>query len=118
MKFFVCNFRVVCSAGILVSVITAPLVDSLESYRRLACVGIQEFTVGDPVVVAAVGSKRGFDRLMQIIALCFYGRALEAGRRIIQTPLTQAVVFIAVIMSDNIPFKVKRIASALPHHIA
>ena len=75
MKFFVCNFRVVCSAGILVSVITTPLVDSLESYRRLACVGIQEFTVGDPVVVAAVGSERGFDRLMQIIALCFYGRA-------------------------------------------
>ena len=118
MKFFVCNFRVVCSAGILVSVITTPLVDSLESYRRLACVGIQEFTVGDPVVVAAVGSERGFDRLMQIIALCFYGRALEAGRRIQETPLTQAVILIAVILSDDIPIEVERISASLAHHVS
>ena len=55
---------------------------------------------------------------MQIIALCFYGRALEAGRRIQETPLTQAVILIAVIVSDNVPIEAERISAALTHHIA
>lgn len=68
--------------------------------------------------IGAVEETKATHCLMQIITLLLNGVSIKAGRGISQAPLTETVEFIASVMSDDIPIKIKSITSALAHHIA